>query len=360
MAPDNEGFPHPVVDAERCTGCRLCETACPVLHRHDAREPLAVYAALCRDQAVRMASSSGGIFTLLARQVLAAGGTVYGAGWNKTLQVTHKAARNEAELADLRGSKYVQSAMGATLHEAKADLEQGRKVLFSGTPCQIAGLRAFLRRDFPNLLCVDLICHGVPSPEVWGAYVRELETRHKAKAVRAFFRNKNIGWKEFALAVTFADSAEYLGSLHHDPFLRGFLADLYNRPACHQCLFRELRSGADLTLADYWNVAARFPDLDDNQGTSLVLASTQRGAEAFAQLAPQLVSRESDYADARRRNPYLFRSPVAHPKREKFFRNLKRSSVATRIERLTRPSSRRRLRNWLGRRWRAFEKRMAR
>ena len=330
MKPDCEGFTYPHVDDSLCVKCGLCERVCPVLHPNNAREPLSVYAAKAKDDKLRMESSSGGIFSLLARRIIADGGIVYGAAiCGDDLTVRHCSAENEEELSWLRGSKYVQSAIGDTYWSVRRQLETGRKVLFSGTPCQVAALRNFLGNDYDNLFCVEVICHAVPSPLAWRKFLEKRATalaqgRDSARpeAVidrRISFRRKNCGWKRFSLSLRFANDKEYLGDLYTDTFLRGFLGELYNRPSCHACSARELRSGADITIADYWNVHQRFPEMDDDLGTSVVLVNSSKGMLLLERITTLCDIVESDYADVRRVNPAVYRSSSPHPRRCKFF-----------------------------------------
>lgn len=347
MAPDAEGFLHPQVDMKKCVNCGLCEKVCPVLHRDEPRRPIAVYAAQAKDDELRMQSSSGGVFSLLARQIIDTGGIVFGAGFkHDTWEVVHKSAGNEEELEDLRGSKYVQSDMGNTYSAVRKALTAGLHVLFSGTPCQIAGLRRYLeitgdasiRSYWSNLLLVDVICHAVPSPLAWKKFLEERTAdtmgRDSALAVgqnirRISFRRKNCGWKRFSLSLRFANDKEYLGNvasdepgMAQDVFLAGFLRELYNRPSCHRCVSKELRSGSDLTIADYWCVGEFFDDFDDDKGTSCILVNTERGAKALAEVRPLLRDHPSSFEQALKHNPAILHCPKAHFNRRKFFKRI--------------------------------------
>lgn len=327
MAPDAEGFLHPIIDSSKCVNCGLCAKSCPVLVRPAPRKPLSVFAAKANDDDLRLRSSSGGVFSLLARAVIAEGGIVFGAGFDHDdWRVIHKSAENEEELEDLRGSKYVQSDMGETFKRVRAELTKNRKVLFSGTPCQVAGLKLFLGKEYDNLLLVDVICHASPSPLAWRKFLENrLAAAYTDRAgelrdiMRISFRHKNFGWKKFSLSLCFANDNEYLKDLREDTFLRGFLSELYNRQSCHTCKCRELRSGADLTIADYWRVHEKFPQMDDDKGTSLILVNTDKGEKYWSDINAALTVVASDYDDAVRINPALVKSSTPHRNRARFF-----------------------------------------
>lgn len=350
MVADAEGFLYPQINRSLCVECGLCARTCPPINRDLPRTPLAVYAAKAKDDGLRFKSSSGGVFSLLARQVIARGGIVYGAGFDHSdWHVMHKSAENEDGLEDLRGSKYVQSDIQGVYTAVKEQLLVGREVLFSGTPCQVAGLRRYLdvlKVNVSKLLLIDVVCHAVPSPMVWQKYLDEREAalaggRGSAPAEgrnirRISSRHKNCGWKRFSLSLRFANDKEYLCDLNTDTFLRGFLSELYNRPSCHNCQCRELRSGSDLTIADYWRVHEKFPEMDDDRGTSLVLVNTEVGSVAVNEISSQLTTAKSDFDDAVRVNPSIVRSGVPNRKRGKFFEKMNRDSFDSLVMRLLR------------------------
>lgn len=300
MQEDNEGFLYPRVDTENCIDCHLCEKICPVSNHGTERKPLKVYAAINKDEEVRQQSSSGGIFTALAEQVIKQGGVVFGARFDEQWQVKHDYAETMEGLAAFRGSKYVQSRIENTYQEAERFLKARRKVLFSGTPCQIAGLQNYLRKEYDNLLTVDFICHGVPSPMVWRRYLKEEVARQcdRKNSVLSHpiheedvlvegisFRDKTMGWKKFSFALTLSTtngSGEKIQFCSCSPmtkneYLRGFMSNVYLRPSCYSCAFKCLKSKSDITLGDFWNIRLYNKHLDDNQGLSLMLLNNSRG-----------------------------------------------------------------------------------
>ena len=337
FTPDEEGFLRPLINVEKCVECHRCERVCPILRRNPPREPIAVYAARSKDLNLRMKSSSGGIFSLLARRTFAVGGVVYGAAIrNSDMMVEHVSAENEKELSRLRGSKYVQSDVGNVYCQAKGMLEAGRQVLFSGTPCQISAFRRVLGRSYPNLLCVDFICHAVSSPLVWARYLEKRATEKGCEVdpSRISFRDKRLGWKNFGMSLGFIGGESYLADLHTDVFLRGYLNELYNRPSCFHCVSRELRSGSDLTIADYWNVHLRFPDMDDNIGTSVIMINTESGSKAVGAIRSDLYLRDSDFRDVCRINPAVLGIADSTGRRNKFFAKITRNEDVDAVVRL--------------------------
>jgi coenzyme F420-reducing hydrogenase beta subunit len=344
MQSDAEGFLYPEINIEQCIHCGLCKKICPVINQGQERKPLHVYAAKNKNEEIRRKSSSGGIFTLLAEQIIRNGGVVFGARFNDAWEVIHDYTETIEGLAAFRGSKYVQSSIGNTYRQAKEFLEEGRDVLFSGTPCQIAGLKAFLQRDYEKLLTVDLVCHGVPSPAVWGKYLDEIVKKpstphhHARIAIAAInFRDKTYGWKVFSLSLQFINENKKIVSLieplDKNIFMKGFLNDLYLRPSCHQCPSKSLKSGSDITLGDYWGIKNILPEFDDDKGTSLVIINTHQGKNVFSTLKVATV--ETSYTDALSGNSLLVNSISCPRRRKKFMKHLAKKPIIQLINDVT-------------------------
>lgn len=322
MVDDTEGFWYPEIDRAACIDCGLCEKTCPVFHRAGSDHTPAAYAAYCKDEKLRRNSSSGGVFSVLAKRVIDTGGVVFGARFDGHFCVRHDFAAAEEELARFRGSKYVQSRIGDSFLQAKFFLDQGRPVYFSGTPCQIGGLKAFLRKEYENLICQDLVCHGVPSPKVWKQYVAFRETETGTPALNISLREKSRGWKQYSVAFEFEDGTEYRQILDQDPYMRLFLKNVCLRPSCHHCAFKMPYGQSDITLADFWGVEQILPVFSDDKGTSLVLLNTEKGRTFFASASGSLIAEKTDLRGAVLRNPAEYRSAKANLHREKFFQDL--------------------------------------
>lgn len=320
---DVEGFRYPKVDESVCIECGLCEKVCPILSPYDERRPLTQVAAINPDDTIRKESSSGGIFSMLAENVIRKGGVVFGVRFDDKWQAVFDYTEALEGLATFRGSKYVQARVGQVFVKVKEYLQQGRDVLFSGTSCQVAALRHYLRRDYDNLLLVDIVCHGVPSPKVWGMYLEEV-TQNAVKAIKNVqFRNKKQGWKRFNFDLTYdKDGRLYnISSWHqHNHFMRIFLQDAILRPSCHSCKAKCGRSWSDLTIADFWGIDNLNPRMDDDGGTSLVLVYSDKGRDALEAL--HLNTWEANYDDILRHNPSIEISKTEHPKRSMFFTRL--------------------------------------
>jgi coenzyme F420-reducing hydrogenase beta subunit len=324
MVSDGEGFLYPRIDEQACSNCGACEKVCPMLAHLPQGEPPAAFAAWHLDDDVREESSSGGVFSALMKKTLQDGGAVVGAAFDETMTLRHQSAQSEVDGEKFRGSKYLQSIIGDSYREVRSFLQQGRRVLFSGTPCQVAGLYSYLGKQDDNLLTCDLVCHGVPSPKVFAAYKVTLERRHGANVSRIAFRRKDCGWKRFSVALSFDNATEYRRVFQDDPFMLGFLRDTYLRPSCHACRFSRLPRMADLSLGDLWGVGSHHPEWDDDKGTSLILVQSARGQVAFDACRESLVVHETDLELCIRSNPCISGSVPKGKNRAAFFADLNR------------------------------------
>ncbi len=329
MAADGEGFLRPSVDAAKCVGCHACERACPVLAPGAADPAPTCFAARTRDGTLLRESSSGALFTELARPVLAAGGVVFGCVWDQGTPLTaiHAAAEDEAGLAAMRGSKYVQSDLRDTFREARAALRAGRRVLYTGTPCQIAGLLRFLGRPDPNLLAVEIICHSSASPAAFEVFQRTLARRLGARPVFLSFRDKAVGsWSWPALAWRLEDGRRGATAWYPTSYGRAFLSGLCTRPSCARCTAKAGASGADLTIGDFWGIGEACPRFDDGLGVSVVAAHTAAGRAVLDAIRPRLDSEPVSAEVAFRGNPFYLRPAPAHRQRAWFMARFRHCS----------------------------------
>ena len=323
---DEQGFRYPLVEESICINCGLCEKVCPVLNQNEVKRPIKVYASINPNEEIRSKSSSGGLFTALAELVIDEGGVVFGAQFDEKWGVEHAYTETKEGLNAFRGSKYVQSRIGNSYVQVREFLKNGRKVLFSGTPCQILGLNLFLRNKYESLITIDIVCHGVPSPLVWMAYLHDIvkfpvgfseENNFQKEFVNSItnisFRDKSTGWKKYSFKVRgkeFKDGGNpqkedvLLHELHNkNLFMRIFLKDLCLRPSCANCPAKSGKSGSDITLADYWGIENSYPELDDDKGISMVLIHSDEGQKLFAK--SKVNSLETSYSDALRGNPAI-------------------------------------------------------
>ena len=311
MKPDDDGFLHPAVDEKICVGCGLCETVCPVLHPVTLEHTPTAWAAKSRDEASRLKSTSGGVFPELARSVLSNGGAVFGAAYDGNFRVIHIRAENEADLDRLRSAKYAQSDLNGSFRDVKRRLDDGQQVLFSGTPCQVLGLKTYLRKDYANLLTVDLVCHSVPSPLAWEKYLEYISGGKTITAVN--LRSKDTGWSRYRYCNRFdyADGSNQTEGSGQSLYMKLFVGGYITRPSCANCPAKGYARVSDLTLGDFWGIWDIRPELDDDRGVSLVLAQTEKGLAALKRLEKWPVTLE----EASRENPAIIRAAAENPRR---------------------------------------------
>lgn len=323
MQSDEEGFRYPVVDNKICINCGLCEKTCPIINKKDSQDGIRIsYAAINKDENIRLSSSSGGIFYALAQIVIEDDGIVFGAKFDDGFRVVHDFADNIDDLSKFQGSKYVQSDVRESYVKAKNFLDEGKRVLFTGTPCQIGGLKAFLRKDYDNLICQDIICHGVPSPMVWDKYLKFREQRAISKSKDIFFRNKDFGWKRYSVKFNFENNSKYVESLDKDLYMISFVKNASLRPSCFNCAFKTEDRQADITLADFWGIENILPEMYDNKGTSLVIVHSQKGKKIFDNLFEKIDFYEVDFKKAIFYNSAMIKSVPYNSIRKIFLREI--------------------------------------
>lgn len=321
MEADEEGFYYPVVMKEKCIHCGLCENTCPYNTVFIKNEVINAYAALNTDQTIRMNSSSGGVFTALSNYVLHSGGVVYGVSFSDDLRnVQFCQIEKEENLYQLRGSKYIQALPNNLYKNIQSQLQDGRRVLFSGTPCQINALNNYLHKNYENLLCVDIICHGVPSGKLWNKYLDFVEQKKRNTVKTINFRSKKNGWHDFGMQKNMSDGREVFISKDRDPFLQMFLKNYSLRPSCYNCHAKSEKS-ADISLGDFWGIRGVYPELDDDRGTSLVLSRTLKGDTIINSLS-EIELRKVDVKTALRSNTAEYMSVKKPSKRDNFYIDL--------------------------------------
>lgn len=325
------GFKYPVIYKDDCINCHLCETVCPVINSHPIKKPIEIYAAKANDEEIRRCSSSGGLFSVFANHILNLGGIVIGVAIDyNNGKVFHKMIESIDELKDLRGSKYVESDISSLFSTIKEILQKGKLVLFSGTPCQVAGLKKFLRKDYPNLFLIDIICHGVSNPYVWAKYLDYLDVR-KIKSIN--FRGKESGWRNYSFELEYMDSFGKIKSIseskENNIFLKGYAKNLFMRPSCENCSFKPPKGYSDITLGDFWGIWSIKPNIDDNKGVSIVCVNSTKGKEFFELILNKINAYAVEYEDVFRKynHSYVMCSKL-NPNSKLFYETLDKEDIA--------------------------------
>lgn len=335
MIADKTGFCYPTIDTNKCVECGICEKICPIENCMDNfnkfdNEPLA-YAAYSKNDKVRLDSSSGGIFSELAKEVLKLGGAVFGAAYNKKFEVIHICVEHEKELAKLRGAKYAQSDLNGVFNEVKVRLDTGQKILFSGTPCQVAGLIYFLQKDYNNLICVDFVCLSIPSPMAWKEYVKYRSEKDNSRElpISINLRSKETGWSRYS----YSNSFEYTDTVRHTTknnkslYMRLFGAGYISRESCENCQFKGYNRVSDLTIGDFWGIWDIAPEMDDNKGTSVVLVQTEKGAVLFKSISDKLAIKRVTLEQASSQNAAMVTTIHLNPKRNEALDIINRGDI---------------------------------
>jgi coenzyme F420-reducing hydrogenase beta subunit len=310
------GFYRPKLIENRCNNCGICKNMCPILEnslsdrRNRTPENVLTYAAWSKNETLRKSSSSGGIFSEIANIIIDnCNGIVYGAKWDSNWIVRHGKAETKQGILPFRSSKYLQSNIGFAYKEISKNIKKGKTVLFSGLPCQAAALRKFV--DSENLITIDLVCHGTPSIIIFHKYLEYISKSRMIKSIN--FRDKKKGWSNFRIVVDFADGSSYSNTFRQDPFLVGFLNNLYSNYSCYNCPFCSMPRQGDITLADYWGVPKQYRN---NQGVSLVLSNNKIGDNIISALKEKgnIVLVETSFNSALKGNPRIIQGSRQIPK----------------------------------------------
>ncbi len=322
MKTDSEGFRYPEVDESVCVDCGLCEKVCPFNSGADGvrKERKGIKSVACynNEKNALAKSSSGGVAHLLGEYVVENGGAVFGVAGDMVTKVQHIMAETHNELKLLQGSKYLQSHVDMNYRLAKTQLENGRLVLFTGTPCQIAGLYGYLGKDYENLLTADLVCHGVPSEKVFEKYLQEHEKKTGKKVV-AFFRDKTAGWKPVQFSYIYEDGTRLTESGRKDKFNMGFTTNLFQRPSCYTCPFAPMERIGDITLGD-WFGGEKYKELDpENKGLSMIVINSPKGEKFYNLIKETMETWEYSVEEAVKESVHLGARPHTNFMRKDFF-----------------------------------------
>lgn len=333
MNADANGFLMPeLVFPDKCINCAACQNVCPVLKPKEMTEKNTIsYAAYTKDKNIREESSSGGIFSELAAFVINQRGIVFGAAYDADFTVKHISVDTIEQLAKLRGAKYVQSRLDNCFAKVRCCLNQGQLVLFSGLPCQIAGLKSFLKKDYDNLICADFVCHGVPSPMVWSEYVKyRMKKDSNGVPLQSInFRSKKSGWSRYRYSNVFSytDGTNYSCVSGKDLFMRLFVNDYISRESCSNCQFKGYNRISDITMGDFWGVWDIAPEMDDDKGTSIVLLHSEKGVESFNNIKKRLIYKLVTLEQSSQQNPSMLKSSPENVKRAEVFRKIRNGEM---------------------------------
>lgn len=316
MKADDKGFLYPHVELKTCVRCEKCEKVCPVVERHvdsilNSPTKMA-FAAKASQENIQLNATSGGFFSTLALQIIQKKGVVYGVAYTPEWEIEHIRVEKKEDLSRLAESKYAQSNVKNTYAQAKEDLDADKYVLFSGTSCQIAGLKMFLKKEYEKLLLVDVVCHGVPSPKVWEWYINAIQATFQSKASAVKHRGKDYGgwsWKEQFMRIDLEDGRYVKENIWENSYMKGFLKDIYLRKSCYNCVFKnkEVKRVSDLTIADYWGCEEIEPDFFDGNGVSLVLINSRKGSNIFEHM-DDLCKKETNMKKALSHNVAVYHS----------------------------------------------------
>ena len=359
MIPDDEGFLYPHVNSDKCLKCNACSDVCPFLDSSlNGKGSPKSFALQNNDDSIRLKSSSGGFFAILINYVLERNGVVYGVSMDRDFKgCSHERFENGSKWLKILGSKYIQSNVGQSFKSAKSDLDAGKIVLFSGTPCQINGLTQFLKKDYKNLITVDFICHGVPSPLLWKKYAEYMEKKKKGKLSFVNFRDKQLDWNSFGVRTKCGVYDSFL-SQYDDPYLIMFLKDFCLRPSCYSCVPKNNPSKSDFTMGDFWGINEIEPQLNDGKGTSIVMAHSKKAQFLFQECKKYFKYVQVDYHSSIIHNKSFFVSAARPRERDSFYADLNCFDFSYMIRKYCKKNIKSKLKSFLRRKkiWKVLRK----
>lgn len=325
---DEKGFYRPIIDSEMCIGCRRCVAVCPAHGHWQKTHPRKAIAAYVRNKELRAASASGGVFSAMAAQILSEGGVVFGAAFDEHWVVRHQYVEKIEDLGKLRVSKYVQSYVGDSFRQAKQFLDRGRRVFFTGTPCQINGLKNFLGKDYDNLVTADIVCEGVPSARIFEDYLKHIEEIYSEQIQGIRFRYKTNKYKHSGIEclhnmkIMLCNGTQYIKKVNEDPYLLAFFSNLCLNLACYSCPFATKERTGDLTIGDFWGFRApSIKWVNTGKGISLVLLNSKKGEQLFEKAVSSLKWCERPLEEAIAGNPPLSGAVFKGEKYEEFWQD---------------------------------------
>ena len=326
MGKNTDGFLYPIINFSECVNCEQCKRVCPILRPPKLNDNIITIALKNKCNLERMNSSSGGAFPLLAEYVLKQKGIVFGAAYDSNFSVRHIAITNIGDIPLLQGAKYSQSILDHCFSEIKKNVCAGRTVLFSGTPCQCMGLQTFLGKKYDNLITIDIICHGVPSPEIWQKYVdfRSEKENDGVRPIEINMRSKSSGWSKYGYSIEFIYDNGKVTQIHNgkDLFMKAFIGNICLRNSCSECHAKGISRCTDFTIGDYWGIWNQHPEFDDDKGTSIILIHSQKGKNILWQLKGKYEYMKVNLNDVYQENMSLVVSSKTHENRNEFLEQI--------------------------------------
>ncbi len=337
MAPDEEGFLYPSVDMNSCVECGLCDSVCPIQQKCESNtRKVESYVLRTKAENVLMNSTSGGFVTPLIEYVLEYNGIVCAAAYDKNFTVRHIFVNSNGgdRLDNIRGSKYVQSDLNDCYKRIKEYLEQNKMVCFIGTTCQVSGLKSFLRRNYEELITVDLVCHGVPSPKLWSKYLDYQKNKYHSEIREISFRNKTYGYHSGTMKICFSNGKTYFGSARVDYMLKSFFREIASRPSCYQCKFKTIKRCSDYTIYDCWHATQLVENLrDDDKGYTNVIVQSEKGKKILNQIRNQYELYPADTEKAVNLDGIMVKkSAIPHSKRKEFYKGIDGKTLPEQIQ----------------------------